>query len=138
MANDDNLKGHGFHEIAADKQREIARKGAYAAAEARRRKKAFRELIEDALQEPAGTVNGVNINAKEMITYRLVEIAKDPKTSPRVLLRAYETLRDSIGEKPVEKIQVSGADPAIVEELRAELEDYDDRGRLKTEQKTEE
>lgn len=45
MANEDNLKGHGFHERTASEQREIARLGGKASGEARRRKADFRKTL---------------------------------------------------------------------------------------------
>lgn len=44
MANEQNLIGHGFHEIAASRQREIAKKGGLASVEAKKKKKSRREL----------------------------------------------------------------------------------------------
>lgn len=44
MANEQNLIGHGFHEMAASKQREIAKKGGLASVEAKKKKKSRREL----------------------------------------------------------------------------------------------
>ncbi len=45
MANDENLKGHGFHERTAREQREIAIMGGKASGEARRRKADFRKTL---------------------------------------------------------------------------------------------
>lgn len=45
MANDENLKGHGFHERTAREQREIAVMGGKASGEARRRKADFRKTL---------------------------------------------------------------------------------------------
>lgn len=44
MANEQNLIGHGFHEMTASQQREIAQKGGLASAEAKRKNKTRREL----------------------------------------------------------------------------------------------
>jgi len=43
--NNENLKGHGFHERSASEQREIARMGGKASGEARRRKADFRRTL---------------------------------------------------------------------------------------------
>ena len=43
--NDENLKGHGFHERTASEQREIARRGGKASGEARRRQANFRKTL---------------------------------------------------------------------------------------------
>ena len=46
MANEQNLTGHGFHEITASKQREIAKKGGEASVIAKRNKKTMAQLAE--------------------------------------------------------------------------------------------
>lgn len=45
MANEENLKGHGFHERTASERRELARMGGIASGEARRRKADFRKTL---------------------------------------------------------------------------------------------
>ena len=45
MANNENLKGHGFHERTAKEQREIAIAGGKASGKARRRKADFRRTL---------------------------------------------------------------------------------------------
>ena len=45
MANNDNLKGHGFHERTAEERREIAKLGGKASGKARRRKADFRKTL---------------------------------------------------------------------------------------------
>lgn len=44
MSNEQNLIGHGFHELTASQQREIAKKGGLASVEAKRKNKTRREL----------------------------------------------------------------------------------------------
>ena len=48
MANNENLKGYGFHERTAKEQREIAVMGGKASGEARRRKANFRKTSKPA------------------------------------------------------------------------------------------
>lgn len=45
MANNENLKGHGFHERTAREQREIAKMGGKASGESRRKKADFRKTL---------------------------------------------------------------------------------------------
>ena len=45
MANNENLKGHGFHERTAREQREIAVAGGKKSGEVRRRKANFRKTL---------------------------------------------------------------------------------------------
>lgn len=46
MANYDNIKDYGFDKIPPERQREIARKGAAAATEARKKKKTMKEIFQ--------------------------------------------------------------------------------------------
>lgn len=45
VANEENLKGHGFHERTAEERRELARMGGIASGEARRKKADFRKTL---------------------------------------------------------------------------------------------
>ena len=49
MANDENLKGYGFHEPRTKEQREIAVMGGQTSGEARRRKANFRKTLNQLL-----------------------------------------------------------------------------------------
>ena len=88
--NDDNLKGHGFHERTESEQREIARKGGIASGEARRERK----LIREALVE--------RFDAEDMneVCDKLIERAKNTA-------RDFEVLRDTLGEKPTDSVALS-------------------------------
>ena len=89
MANEQNLKGHGFHERTATEQREIAKKGGIASGEARREKKLIRDRILERMGEEDwdAYIDGIIARAKESKA-------------------GAEFLRDTIGEKPVEKVAV--------------------------------
>jgi hypothetical protein len=96
MATTENLRP--FNELTEDEQRELARKGGQASAEARRRKKELRELLEIALSQPSGIVDGEDNYMA--ITAALVEQGKQGNT------KAYEVIRDTLGQKPVEQQQM--------------------------------
>lgn len=49
MPNEENLKGHGFHERTASEQREIAKKGGEASGKARRKKADFKKALNSLL-----------------------------------------------------------------------------------------
>jgi hypothetical protein len=91
MANEQNLIGHGFHERTASEQREIAKKGGIASGEARREKK----LIKDRILERMGESDW------DAMIDGLIERAVESD-------KAFEILRDTIGQKPVEKTQNIG------------------------------
>lgn len=109
MANDQNLKGHGFNEITANRQREIARQGGKASAEARKRRKSLKEELLAILSDG---------DVQERISLALVKEATEGNNAGSVT-KAYEVIRDTIGEKPVEKVMVSEVDPAVITEIES-------------------
>lgn len=88
MANEKNLKP--FSELAEKEQREIRRKGAFASAKKRREKKTFKELLKIALE--MSTKSG-NTNAEEIV----VSMIRKAQSGD---VKAFEAIRDTIGEKP--------------------------------------
>lgn len=92
MANEENLKGHGFHERTASEQREIAKKGGIASGESRRARKTFKEELIALLE--------ADDNNKK-ISVALLEKALDGD------ITAFTTIRDTIGEKPVVEQRVN-------------------------------
>jgi hypothetical protein len=96
MATTENLRP--FNELTEDEQREIARKGGLASAKARAEKKQLKELLELALSQPSEIVDGEdNYTA---ITAALVQKAIQGDT------KAYEVIRDTLGQKPTEQTQM--------------------------------
>ena len=90
----ENLKS--LADRTTEEQREIASKGGKASVEARREKKRFKELLELALSlknEKTGNTNDYDIT--------ISMINKAIKGSER----AFELIRDTIGEKPVDKVE---------------------------------
>lgn len=95
MANDKNLIS--LKERTTSEQRELARKGGIASGRSRRKKKTIRETLEMMLagKMPDGATR------RDAIVAALLEKALSGD------VRAFEAIRDSIGEKPTEKMNVS-------------------------------
>lgn len=94
MAGIDNLRTP-----TAEQARERGRKGGLASAKARAEKKQLKELLEMALSQPSEIVDGEdNYTA---ITAALVNKAIQGDT------KAYEVIRDTLGQKPVEQQQMN-------------------------------
>lgn len=115
MANEQNLKP--FTERTKSEQREISRKGGIASGEARRRKKEFRELFESILSEDGGAVNGQKVTRKEAIATKAITILISNETSTSEFLRAFEIVRDTIGERPIERIAMTDIDQDTINEV---------------------
>ena len=116
MANNENLIGRGFDSRTTEEQREIARKGGIASGEARREKANLKKMLLVFLEEDATTdKNGDPLTGAEfMVKVAVREMAKG---SPKF----WELIRDTAGFKPIDKVQVSDTDPALVAEIEAML-----------------
>lgn len=100
--------------------RENGKKGGINSGKARRRKKEFRELFEKMLDEQGGNLNGKPVTRKELIVARAMKILQDPDSSDaREFLKAFEIVRDTIGEKPVEKVMVAEVSQDVIDEVEA-------------------
>lgn len=84
-------------ERTKEEQKAIRVKGGKASGEARRKKKELRELLEIALSQPSE--NNPNIDRWTEVTAALVKKAMAGDT------KAFELVRDTIGQKPTDKIE---------------------------------
>lgn len=101
-------------ELAPEKRSEIARKGAYAAAAAKRRKKTMREALEmlmyhtelneqtKQMLKAEGIKDAEDFNHQMVITRSLIAKAESGD------VQAYNAICAMIGEKPAEKLEMSG------------------------------
>ena len=115
MSNNENLIP--FNERTEDEHRAIATKGGIKSGESRRQKKAFKELFENILSENGGIVNNEQVSKKEMVAMRAISILTSSETKDGDFLRAFEIVRNTIGEKPVEKIQVAEVSQEVIDEI---------------------
>lgn len=101
MANEQNLRAPTTAEA-----RERGRKGGKASAAKRAERKTFREglllLLNEPLKDKAG--NPTTNTTQDAIIAALVKRAANGDT------RAFEMIRDTIGEKPVQDVKVSTGD----------------------------
>lgn len=88
MANEKNLVS--LAERTTNEQREIAKAGGIASGEARRKRKSLREELGLLLE---------NGNTQESVAVALIEKAMKGD------VKAFEVIRDTIGEKPVDKVE---------------------------------
>ena len=117
MANEKNLIPFGDSKRTESEQREIQRKGGIASGEARRKKKLFREILEEQMNGIGGTLNGKEATRKELATYNMVKLITSGRAKDNDFIRAMEFVRDTIGEKPTERVEVSKPTSEIVQEM---------------------
>lgn len=96
MANPENLKPNT--ERTPKERSELARKAGKASGKARRQRKEFRELLELALSQP--NVDNPEVDNWTVATAALVQKAMGGD------VRAWEVMRDTLGQKPVEETRV--------------------------------
>ena len=104
MANEQNLVRN--EDRTPSQRRENARKAGKASGKARQERKTFREglllLLNEPLKDKAG--NPTTNTTQDAIIAALVKRAANGDT------RAFEMIRDTIGEKPVQDVKVSTGD----------------------------
>ena len=118
MANEQNLRpGEHIPTI------EEAKKGGIASGESRRRKKLLRECLEELLDtEQEVKINGVTLKKTnaELLSVTLM------KKALKGDVKAFEVLRDTAGEKPIDKVMVADVDQSVIDEVEEMVKDETD------------
>ena len=94
-----------------EEARERGKKGGIASGEARRRKKELRECLEILLERDIKAKNGEVISGAEAIALKQFEKALKGDT------RAFEVVRDTAGQKPIERVQMTEVDQSTIDEV---------------------
>lgn len=97
MANEQNLKP--LSQRTKSEQRKIQSQGGKASGEARRARKTLREELLSLLSEDIKDKNGKSVNTQVAMSSSLIKEALKGNT------KAFELVRDTIGEKPVDKVE---------------------------------
>lgn len=95
-------------QITAENANDYQKRSAEARKQNNESRKAFREFFNRLLDESC-TLDGREATKKELITARAIKILLDEDTKDNDFLRAFEVIRDTIGEKPIEKTQNVGS-----------------------------
>ena len=111
MANEQNLNPFGT--LTEDEQRKISSKGGKASGEARRKKKLLRECLEILLEKEMTDKKGETMTGAEALSAKLF------KEAMKGNVKAFEVLRDTAGQKPVEKVVVADVDVDVINEVEA-------------------
>ena len=109
MANEQNLIQNS--ERTPSELREMARNGGLASGEARRKRKTLKEELLLMLSEG---------ETQQSVTLALIEKARSGDT------KAFEVIRDTIGEKPVDKVMIADVEPSVIAEVEAMVLTDDD------------
>lgn len=106
MANEQNLRP-GEHKLTVEEQK----MGGRASGEARRRKRDLRLALETIMERDYTAKNGTAMTGAEAISLKLFEQAMKGN------VKAFEMIRDTVGQKPVEKVMIADVDPDVISEV---------------------
>ena len=117
--NPQNLKPNS--ERTAEEVKALTRKGGIASGKARRDKKNLRIALEALLEKKqTDPETGKRGTGAELITAKLFQQALEGN------VKAFEVLRDSVGQKPVEKVMISEVEQEVIDEVECAV--YDEEG----------
>lgn len=107
--NEQNLKPFG--ERTVEEQREIQKKGGIASGRARAEKRDLRKALEMLLEQTYTDKKGNTRTGAQAVTERLFsEVMKGN-------VKAFEVLRDTVGQKVPDRVMIAEVDPAVIEEV---------------------
>lgn len=109
MANEKNLKS--LADRTTSEKRKIAKKGGKASGEARRNKRDICAALEALLEKTYKGKGGEELSGAEAIALKQMEKALKGDT------RAFEVVRDSAGQKPVEKVMIAEVEQDVIDEV---------------------
>lgn len=110
--NPQNLKPNS--ERTAEEIQELTRKAGIASGKARREKKNLRLALEALLEKKTtDPETGKRMTGADLITAKLFEQAAQGN------VKAFETLRDTVGQAPVQKVMLAEVDADIIAEVES-------------------
>lgn len=114
MANEQNLKPGGMaHKLTVEE----ASKGGKASGEARRKKKLMREAFEELLEREYEASDGETLDGTSALALRVFRQAMKGD------LKAFEIIRDTTGQKPVERVETVEISQETYERVARALEE---------------
>lgn len=115
MANEQNLR-----KPSREEARERGSKGGKASGEARRRKRDIKLALEALLEKDYKTAEGITLSGAEAIATKQMEKALRGDT------KAFEVVRDSSGQKPIEKIMMAEVEQEVIEEVESIIKELEE------------
>lgn len=110
MANEQNLRPCEY-QLTQEEQK----KGGIASGEARRKKRDLRLAFEALLEKEFKGKSGESLSGAEVLAMKQFEKAMKGDT------RAFEVLRDTAGQKPVDKVMIAEVEQSIIDEIEQEV-----------------
>ena len=119
MANEQNLIP--LNKRSKDVQRAIQEKGRQANKKKWAEKKKFKELFTELLDDTATDIDGELITTRRAVVIKAMKFLtdKDADLDAREFIKVLEFIRDTVGEKPSEKVDLN-----IEDESARAIDDY--------------
>lgn len=116
-------KGRKLPTPTSEQARERGRKGGIMNGVRAKERKKLKESLEILLNEIITDKKGVKLTVQEAMIKALVKQAIDGN------VKAFETIRDTVGEKPITKNEVTGADgmPLTAPDIKIIFEDSSEK-----------
>ena len=111
MANNENLRPFGT--LTESEQREISQKGGRASGEARQAKKSLREAMQILMDADLTGKDGKTMTGTEAMAAKAFQAALKGDW------KAWELVRDTAGQKPVERVMVADVEASVIAEVEA-------------------
>ena len=106
MANEENLRP-SEHKLTEEE----AKKGGIASGKARAARRDLRKALEALLDKEFKGKDGVTLSGAEAIALKQMEKALKGDT------KAFEVIRDTSGQKPVDKVMIAEVDQSVIDEV---------------------
>lgn len=105
----EDIKDKGFDSRTTAERQQLATKAGQASGEARRRKRDIRLALEALLEKDISDKHGNTMTTTEAIALKQIEKALKGDT------KAFEVVRDTVGQKPIDKVAVTNIDQSLGE-----------------------
>lgn len=111
------------NKLTEKERRELASRAGKASVEARRKKRDLKRAIEILLETDIEDDNGKKQSGAEAIAIAQFKKALKGDT------RAFEVLRDTAGQKPIEKVQVAEVDQDVINDVERAVLDMEEESK---------
>lgn len=115
MSRIDNFNGK-THKLTAEEQSAAGKKSG----ETRRAKRDLKKAIDTLLDRTFIDEAGEEYSGAEVLAIKLFNKAKKGD------VRAFEVLRDTAGQKPVERVMIAEVEQSVIDEIEKMVEEYDE------------
>ena len=105
-----------------DEARELSRKGGINSGKARRNKAMLKDCLEILMEKKMQGNDGKKITGAEALAVNLFVKALAEQDTAKAA-KAFEVIRDTSGQKPVDKVMFAEVDQAVIDEVEQMMND---------------